>query len=350
MTRRSDLIAAAVFFSVERICNPFVLDGRIGNPSISIGRIANPSYGNLMNADQLPHLETFARAAELSSFTGAARVLGLTQAAVSQRIHALEQALKGPLFQRQGGHVLLTEAGHRLYAYAQRILSLHREAIQDITGREAPLAGELTLAASSVPGEHLLPDLLAVFQERHPHIQVRATVTDSKQVLNQVEQGQVHLGLVGGKKESPHLEFRCFAGDTLVLLVAAKHPWSRRKRVSLAQFAQEPLIVREAGSASRSCLEQSLATAGKSFHDLRVTLELGSNEAIKEAVLRGMGVAVLSSRTVQKDVHTGKLHALQINGLSLVREMFVTWDRRRVLPIPARLFLDLLGRSNDGKQ
>src|SRR5262245_34666891 len=87
-----------------------------------------------MRGDQLPHLETFAEAAERNSFTAAARILGLTQAAVSQRIQALEQALDVPLFRRQGGHVLLTEAGQRLYPYAQRILALHREAIQQVTG------------------------------------------------------------------------------------------------------------------------------------------------------------------------------------------------------------------------
>src|SRR5439155_21263159 len=129
-----------------------------------------------MADEQLPNLETFAKAAELSSFTAAARALGLTQAAVSQRIQALEQMLKGHLFHRQGGHVLLTDAGRRLYGYAQRILALHREATNDITGRDTPLTGELTLAASSVPGEHLLPALLASFQERHAHVQVRATV------------------------------------------------------------------------------------------------------------------------------------------------------------------------------
>jgi DNA-binding transcriptional LysR family regulator len=296
-----------------------------------------------METDQLPHLETFVKAAELSSFTAAARVLGLTQAAVSQRIAGLEEVLKGPLFQRQGGHVLLTEAGHRLYAFAQRILALHREATQDITGRKAPLTGELTLAASSVPGEHLLPDLLAQFQERYPHIQVKATVTDSQQVLQEVEQGHVHLGLVGGKRDSAHLEFRGFATDELVLIVPPKHSFATRKRVTLSQFAAEPLIVREVGSGSRSCLEQALTQAGKSLHELRITLELGSNEAIKEAVLRGMGVAVLSSRTVQKEVESGKLHTLAITGLTLKRDMFVVWDRRRVLPIPARFFLDLLG-------
>src|SRR5437879_2173326 len=136
----------------------------------------------VMDAEQLPYLETFAKAAELSSFTAAARALGLTQAAVSQRIQALEQDLKVPLFQRQSGHVLLTEAGHSLYGYAQRILDLHRQAIQEITGRESPLKGELVLAASSVPGEYLLPELLAKFHEKHAHLQVRASVTDSRKV------------------------------------------------------------------------------------------------------------------------------------------------------------------------
>jgi DNA-binding transcriptional LysR family regulator len=241
--------------------------------------------------------------------------------------------------------VLLSDAGHRLYPYAERILALHREAIQDITGRVAPMTGEVTLAASSVPGEHLLPDVLSAFKEKHPHLQVRATVTDSQQVQQEVETGHVHLGLIGGKKDSPHLEFRCFAKDELVLIVSPKHPWASRKKVSLAQLLEQPVILREAGSGSRWCLEQALAKAGKSLYDLQVTLELGSNETIKEAVLRGMGAAILSQRVVQKEVDAGKLHVLQITGLDLAREMYVTWDRRRVLPIPAKLFLDLLGSA-----
>jgi DNA-binding transcriptional LysR family regulator len=295
-----------------------------------------------MSADQLPHLETFAKAAEAGSFTAAARALGLTQAAVSQRVQALEQALGVPLFRRQGGRVSLTEAGRRLYPYAQRILDLHQEALREVAGRQTPLAGELSLAASSVPGEHLLPDLLSVFQARHPHVRVKATVADSRAVLDQVERGRADLGLVGGKSDNPDLEFRCFACDKLVLVVPAGHPWGRRRQVPLAQLARQPLIVREAGSGSRWCLERALAKAGRSLRDLQVALELGSNEAIKEAVLRGLGLAVLSTHAVQEEVRSGKLHALQVRGLPLVRDMFVVWDRRRALPIPARLFLDLL--------
>jgi molybdate transport repressor ModE-like protein len=295
-----------------------------------------------MTTEPLPHLETFVEAAESGSFTAAARALGLTQAAVSQRIQALEQFLNVPLFERHGGRVLLTEAGRRLHDYAQRILALHRQAIEELTGRQAPLSGELSLAASSVPGEYLLPDLLARLRQRHPYIQVRATVADTGQVLHQVEQGEAHLGLVGGKADNPHLEFRCFACDKLILVVPAGHPWGQRKRVPLEQLCEQPLILREAGSGSRWCLEQALARAGKSLGDLHVALELGSNEAIKEAVLRGLGLTVLSTHAVGRELESGKLHGVQVTGLPLARQMFVVWDRRRALPIPARLFLDLL--------
>jgi DNA-binding transcriptional LysR family regulator len=295
-----------------------------------------------MDAEQLPYLETFARAAELSCFTAAARALGLTQAAVSQRIQALEQALGVSLFRRRGGRVLPTEAGRRLHGHARRILELNRQARADVSGRESPLTGELSLAASSVPGEHLLPDLLARFRAAHAHVHVRATVADTEQVLRQVERGRADLGLVGGKSESPHLEFRCFACDRLVLVVPAGHAWARRKRVSLGQLAGQPLVVREPGSGSRWCLERALARAGRSLRDLNVTLELGSNEGIKEAVRRGLGLAVLSTHAVEAELRAGTLRALQVAGLPLVRDMFVTWDRRRALSIPAGLFLDLL--------
>jgi DNA-binding transcriptional LysR family regulator len=297
---------------------------------------------NTAAALQLPHLETFARAAELNSFTATARALGLTQAAVSQRIQALEQSLGAALFDRQGGRLLLTEAGRTLHPYAERVLALHQEARQAVTGKRPRLAGELFLAASSVPGEHLLPDLLSEFRHRQPHVQVRVAVSDSAAVLRQVEHGQAHLGLVGGKADSAHLEFRCFACDQLVLVVPARHPWGRRKRVSLRLLAAEPLILREAGSGSRWCLERALAKTGKSLRDLHVALELGSNEGIKEAVARGLGLAILSTHAVQQDILAGKLHGVQVTGLPLVRDMFVVWDRRRALPIPARLFLDLL--------
>jgi DNA-binding transcriptional LysR family regulator len=290
----------------------------------------------------LPHLETFARAAEHSSFTAAARSLGLTQAAVSQRIAALEADLGVPLFRREAGRVQLTDAGRRLHDYAQRIFTLHREARAELTGRQEPLAGELALAASSIPGEHLLPGLLSVFRQRHPHVQVRATITDSRAALTRVEEGQAHLGLAGRKGDSANLDYRCFARDRLVLVVPAGHPWAHQSSVPLGELRSAPLVLREVGSGSRWCLEQALARRGLSLADLHVVLELGSNEAIKETVLRGGGLAILSDQAVRREVQAGSLAGLDVADLPLEREMFVASDRRRVLPIAARLFLELL--------
>jgi DNA-binding transcriptional LysR family regulator len=291
---------------------------------------------------QLPHLETFSKAAELSSFTAAAKALGLTQAAVSQRIHALEKTLGKSLFHRRGGRVLLTEAGQKLYAYVQQIIDLHREARKEITGHEPPVTGELVIAASSIPGEHLLPSLLSFFGQKYPHVRVRAAVGDSMAVMAQVERGEASVGLVGRKTDNPNLEFRFLASDRMVLVAPAEHALSRKKKITVEHLAAHPLIVREAGSGLRHCFEKSLDRAGRSLAELRVALELGSNEAIKEAVHRGVGVAILSTLAVQKELKLGSLHALEVEDIHCDRDMFVVQDRRRVAPVPARLFLTFL--------
>jgi DNA-binding transcriptional LysR family regulator len=288
---------------------------------------------------QLPHLETFSKAAELSSFSRAAKYLRLTQASVSQRVQALEKVMGKSLFNRQAGRVLLSEAGRKLYDYAQRILELHREARREIAGHDPPVSGDLTLAASSIPGEHLLPALLSLYAQEYPHIHVRATVSDSMAVMTQVERGEAAVGLVGRKISNPHLEFRYLASDKMVLVVPPGHPLSRRKKLSVKQLPHHPIILREAGSGLRHCFEKSLDKAGLTLADLQVVLELGSNESIKAAVLRRSGAAILSTYAVQKEIRDGRLHALTVSDLHCDRDMYIVHDRRRVLPFPARLFL-----------
>jgi DNA-binding transcriptional LysR family regulator len=198
-----------------------------------------------MDAELLPHLVTFAEAAERSSFTAAARHLGLSQAAVSQRIHQLEALVKTALFRRAGGRVELTDAGRKLHSYARRILDLTAEAWRAVTGDTGEVEGELALAASSVPGHHLLPHALAEFRERHPRVRVKVAVSDTASALRLVEQGQAHLALVGDRGGSPDLEFRPIATDELVLVVPKRHPWWRRRKVSPDDLRAAPLIQRE---------------------------------------------------------------------------------------------------------
>lgn len=289
----------------------------------------------------LPHLETFILAAETCSFTGAARRLKLTQAAVSLRIAALERELGVPLFLRQSGRVVLTGAGRRLHEYATRIQALHDEARAEVSRQPVTVTGELCLVASTLPGEHLLPGYLARFQRSHPQVQVRVRICDSDEVFVDLEQGRSHLGLAGSRSPNPHLDQQAFAHDEMRLIVPAGHPLARRGRITLEQLRTVPLIVREPGSGSRRCLEQALGGVGVALGEL-VTLELGSSKAIKQAILQGLGGAILSGLVVAEAVEAGKLVALEVEGLELGRELYAVHDNRRALPIPARLFLDLL--------
>lgn len=292
----------------------------------------------------LPHLDTFARAAELCSFTGAGRELGMTQAAVSQRMHALEKRVRVALFDRQGGGVLLTDAGRTLYEYAQKILALHHEAQAKLAGQAPVDRGLLLLGASTVPGEHLLPKLLGEFHRAYPEIQVKVEIGDSVDVLERVEKGQVNLGVVGRKSDSPHLEFRHFATDRMVLVVPKTHAWATKKKVPLEQLCREPIVLREPGSGMRHSFERALTRANKGLGDLQIALELGSNEAIKRAVLSGAGVAMLSRHAVEEELESGKLHEVGVEDLQCDREMFLVWDKRRVAAAPARIFRVYLER------
>jgi LysR family transcriptional regulator, low CO2-responsive transcriptional regulator len=298
---------------------------------------------------ELPHLSTFASAAESGSFTATAAALGISQAAVSQRIAVLERELRVSLFDRRAGKMALTEAGQRLYEYAHRILGLHQQARSDLGGFHPSVSGDLPIAASSVPGECFLPALLSAFHAKHPQVHVRATVSDSGSVIREVEKGQASLGLIGQKAEKPVLETRSIGTDSLVLIVPTGHPWATHRSISLNALIGEPLIIRESGSGTRCALEKSLERAGTSLTDLNIALELGSNAAIRDAVKRGLGVAFLSRFAVQRELDAHELRAVSVRGLRLTRHFYLVYHRRRPLSPAASVFLHFVGSHPIGQ-
>lgn len=288
---------------------------------------------------ELPHLATFVRAAELGSFSAAASGLGMTQPAVSQRIAALERALAVSLFVRSAGRITLSESGRLLYEYARKILDLHEQARQALGNQTPALAGNLTLSASSVPGECFLPALLPAFHAKYPEVHVRATVSDSGSVIRDVERGHSPLGLVGQKTESSILEVRAIGDDAIVLVVPPGHAWASRGAIPLKSLRREPLIVREPGSGSRFALEKSLEQSGTSLAELDVALELGSNAGIKDAVRRNLGVAFLSRVVVERELAAGELCAVTVRGLRLSRHFYLVYRRGRPLSPAANVFV-----------
>jgi DNA-binding transcriptional LysR family regulator len=261
---------------------------------------------------------------------------------VSQRIAALEKELRVSLFDRRAGRIALTDAGERLYGYARRILGLHDEAREGLSGIPPSISGDLAISASSVPGECYLPALLCSFRERFPEVHVRATVGDSRSVMKEIVSGEATLGLVGQKAEKPALASEPIGTDTLALILAPTHPLARGKSVALKALENEPLIVREPGSGTRCALKKGLERAGSSLDEMNVTLQVGSNAAIKDAVRRGLGVSFVSRSVVARELSSGELKTVQVRGLVLTRYLYVVYHRRRPLSPAASAFLQFL--------
>jgi DNA-binding transcriptional LysR family regulator len=297
----------------------------------------------------LRQFEVFLAVARAKSFRGAAEVLHLSQPALSQHVAELERELGTRLFDRLGRRVALTEAGRVLEEHVLRLfatLTSAREAITDLRGLKR---GSLLVGASTTPGIYVLPSVIASFRARHPGIALNLQIANSSVIEERIRGNELDLGVVGGHALRPGEE--CLALgllDELVLIVPAAHPWARRREVAPALLADQRLLVREEGSATRQVAERALQHAGITW---RVFMELGHTEAIKQAVMAGLGVALVSVHAIRGETAGGRLHALRLKGMRIRRHFHVIHNEARALGASARAFLDLLqaGRSDAGE-
>ncbi len=171
---------------------------------------------------------------------------------------------------------------------------------------------------------------------------MRAAVGDSSSVMKDVARGEATLGLVGQKTERPTLESEPIGTDTLVLILAPTHRLAGRKSISLRALAEEPLVIREPGSGTRCALRKGLERAGSSLDAMSISLEMGSNATIKDAVKRGLGVSFVSRSAAERELSAGELLTVPVRGLVLTRYLYAVYHRRRPLSPPASAFLHFL--------
>lgn len=297
---------------------------------------------SMMCGMEMRHLQTFVIAAESQSFTRAADVLGLTQAAVSQHVAALEKELRTALFDRGPRSVALTSIGRRVYDQARKILDLVEEIQQQAGQQPSAIGGTIKIACSTVPSEWLLPELLVRFRELYPDVLESVSVSDSAAAIAALESGAAEVGLVGELPRAANLCAKSVAQDDLTLVVSPAHEFARRKRITPDELCGQPLIVREAGSGSRRCVEQALSTAGLSATDLGISMEVNSNDAIRAAVERGVGIAFLSARAIDREIRDQRLIPIEIRGVRAVRDLYLITDPQRLPTRAVRAFLDFL--------
>ena len=290
----------------------------------------------------LHRLEVFAKVAELGSFSRAAEALFLTQPTISEHVRALEEEVGLSLLDRMGRGATPTPAGQLLLGYARRILTLAREAKQAIEQFQGRMSGQLTVGGSTIPGEYVLPMLVGQFKARFPDISISLLVGSSRQINDWVEEGRVEIGVAGARPASRMLQARELMPDELVIVVPAEHAWANTKSVMLASLKTQPLIVRERGSGSREAVERALADVGGDLAAFRVVAEMGSTQAVKQAVRAGVGIALISKRAVVDECRARLLHCVKVTDLKISRSFYLVTHRDRTRSPLAQAFVDFL--------
>lgn len=272
-------------------------------------------------------LQIFREAAAALSFAAVARRLHLTPAAVSFQIKQIEQASGFPLFERIGKKVVLTEAGRALNEYATTILRALDDADQHMASLRGMDSGTATIGLVST-AKYIAPELLARFQAEHPGITINLKEGNRRQILETLEKGEVDLAVMGQPPADAGVEATAFAPHPTVMIASPSHPLVGKRYLGLRALAQERFLVREEGSGTRALMERYFAAAG--FRP-RIAMASTSNETIKQAVIAGMGIALLSRHTVGLELRMSLLATLDVEGLPLMRQWFVA--HRAAMPL-----------------
>jgi DNA-binding transcriptional LysR family regulator len=290
----------------------------------------------------LRNLQTFLAIVDEGSFSAAARRLGITQPSVSEQVRALEEHFGQPLFARPARHARLTVAGQRVREQATRVVlaleTLERdlEALRDGTG------GVLTLVASPVPGESVVPSLLAIFHARHPGSVVRLAIADTRTAIGRLLRHEVELAVIGGPFRHERCEVEVLGRNELVPIAPCDHPLLRAPDLTAARLAEEPLVLREEGSGARGAVLAAFEAAGVPAEQVRVVAELGSTEAVLTAVAAGLGIGFVSAYALVGDRVHHALGVPQVSDLAPGRDLLLVSDRSHPLSAVGTAFREFL--------
>ncbi len=287
-------------------------------------------------------LAVFCKVYQYKSFSKAAHSMHLTQPSVSSYIAALEEELGTRLFDRKGRMVKPTKAGSLFYGYAKKILKIRDKAESEIHALLGLKKGELVFGGSTIPGQYVLPSLLGKFKSLYPNVKIVLKIGDTKEIINLVAEDQIELGAVGAKINVPNLDFIPFVEDELVLVVPIDHPIAKEEKFSLSMLPNLPFIMREEGSGTRITIENFLMSKGIELEYLNIVAELGSTEAVKQAVIAGIGVSIISKRAVAIEETSGLIKTFNLNESSLWRSFYLVYPKKRSLSPFANSFLEFV--------
>ncbi len=290
----------------------------------------------------LRQIEVFVAVVETGSFSRGAEAALLTQSTVSQHIAALESEVELRLLDRTGQGVVLTRAGELFLQHARQVLTECASLHQAMAGFRGLHQVCLTIGASNIPANYLIPAILPSLAAEHSGIALTMQTGDSSEMLDSLLADNVELAVVGNRIDDRRIEYLPLASDLLVLAVSSRHPWSRGKAIALEDLAEMPIIVRESGSGSDQALQQALRQADFDPSRLQVAVRLGSNEAVRQALIGGFGAAFLSEISIRQELKRGELVKVPVDGFVVQRQFWLVTRCRRTLSPAAKVFASLM--------
>ena len=285
---------------------------------------------------EMKHLVAYAAVVRLGSFSRAAEELYIAQPTISLHVRQLEEELQTRLLIRTTKNIEVTEKGREVYEYAMNILQLRDRIVEKCAGGEQRI---IRLGASTIPSAYILPEVLPAFVKKHPSIYFTIDQGDSRSVAEKLAEGVIDIGLIGMKPASRELEAEPFYEDMVVIITPVREPFLSMKEngtATLEKLFREPVILREEGSGSLKAANTFLANAGYSEADLQIAARTNDPETIKNLVVQGKGISMISSKAAEDYSRENRLLVFSFPEISGRRTLYIA-TRKHTEPVQSFL-------------
>lgn len=289
----------------------------------------------------IQHLETFVSVVDQGGFTRAAAQLYLAQSTMSNHVQMLESELGVTVFRRESKKKLeLTESGQCVYRYAKEIIGRCRALEKELSGSE----NELIIGTSTLPSLRIVPGLVSGFLKEYPDCSFVVRTGNSGDTRQQVLDGTVQVGFVGDRDNLQILAYHCVAEDHLVMVTPNTPYFTEKKAAGVygREMLSEPVILREDGSGTQRVTDKYLSSVDVSMKDLHVVARVSSPDVLRDMVIQGAGVSILSDSTVQNQVSNGELLKFELDEIPVSRNIYMVHRQTRNISSNAKRFIDFV--------
>lgn len=288
----------------------------------------------------------FASVFRHKNFSKASEELNLTQPTVSNHIKLLEEEFDLKLFKRSGRTISATKQAEVLYEHAIEIIESADILKKAVKATSKDMKGRLTIGASTIPGEYILPEIIFKFREIYPSFSFDVEISDSGGIIERVSRHELLMGIVGTKLPYDQIKYTTFIKDELI--VVSSPSFVKRHSIKLDELVKWPMILREEGSGTRKEIEKLLNNKGISIDDFNVAGILGSNDAVKQAAKAGLGISIVSKLSVDDELKYNILKEIKLTDIELKRRFYIVTHRKRTLPGLYAAFMEhvLAGSDN----